>query len=82
MKKTSIFICLILFVTLLQAQPFQPKFFCFSDAFTRSNYPNDPVYQAKLLKEVGFDGVELSFGNPDQMDKKVEAMDQQICRSL
>lgn len=55
---------------------FQPKFFCFADAFTKSNYAAELTDQAKFLKELGFDGVELSSGTADQMDKKLEAMAQ------
>lgn len=77
MKKLLIFICLSLLFTGLQAQSFNPKFFCFSDAFSRSEYSSDPISQAKLLKELGFDGVEISVGSPEQNDKKLAAMDEQ-----
>ncbi len=76
MQKTVICVCLCFFLTALQGQSFRPKFFCFSDAFSRSEYSNDPVSQAKLLQKLGFDGIEMSLSNPQQTDKKLEAMNQ------
>ncbi len=79
MKKIFFAVCLFYFFSNgVQAQVFNPKFFCFADAFSGSHpYKNDPEYQAKLMKDIGFDGVEVGFGNSEQMDKKIEAMDKQ-----
>jgi sugar phosphate isomerase/epimerase len=56
------------------SQPFHPKFFCFEDAFL-DQHTNDPVFQTKLLKDLGFDGMELM--GLDRMDEKLAAIDQQ-----
>jgi sugar phosphate isomerase/epimerase len=64
---------LILLISLnLQAQQFQPKFFCFEDAFLLSH--NDSFdYQANLLKNLGFDGTELE--GLDMADEKLRTLD-------
>ncbi len=77
MKLLLIFICVWLSLATINAQSFNPKFFCFSDAFSRSEYATDPVAQAKLLKQLGFDGIEMNAGSPEQNDKKLEAVQQQ-----
>ena len=56
------------------SQSFQPKFFCFEDAFLKE-HTNDPVFQAKLLKQLGFDGMELM--GLDLMDEKLAAIEAQ-----
>jgi sugar phosphate isomerase/epimerase len=73
MKSLLIIICICFSLPSIKAQSFNPKFFCFSDAFSRSEYASDPVAQAKLLKELGFDGIEISAGAPELNDKKLEA---------
>jgi len=69
-----LFFLLIAFSTNSFSQPFQPKLFCFEDAFLQV-HTNDPVFQTKLLKELGFDGMELM--GLDRMDEKLAALDQQ-----
>ncbi len=56
------------------SQAFHPQFFCFEDAFLEQ-HTNDPVFQTKLLKDYGFDGMELM--GLDRMDEKLVALDQQ-----
>ena len=56
------------------SQAFHPKLFCFEDAFLEE-HTNDPVFQTKLLKDIGFDGIELM--GLDRMDEKLLAIDQQ-----
>lgn len=56
----------------LHAQPFQPKFFCFEDAFLKVN--TDSIdYQTNLVSELGFDGMELM--GLDNIDKKCKSLD-------
>lgn len=57
----------------LQAQPFHPKFFCFEDAFLKE-HTEDPLFQAKLMKDFGFDGMELM--DLDRMDERIAALDE------
>lgn len=73
--KACIF-CLIflLFLLKLQSQSFHPKFFCFEDAFLKE-HTDEPVFQAKLVKQLGFDGMELM--GLERMDEKLAALDQQ-----
>jgi len=49
---------LLFLVAQTRAQQFNPKLFCFGDAFLQE-HTNDPVYQADLLKGLGFDGMEV-----------------------
>lgn len=56
------------------SQPFQPKFFCFEDAFLKE-HTNDPVFQTKLLKQLEFDGMELM--GLDRIEEKLAAMEEQ-----
>jgi sugar phosphate isomerase/epimerase len=56
----------------LHAQPFQPKFFCFEDAFLKVN-TNSSDYQADLLSKLGFDGMELM--GLDKIDEKLITLD-------
>ena len=56
----------------LHAQPFQPKFFCFEDAFLKVN--TDSIdYQTNLVSKLGFDGMELM--GLDNIDKKCKSLD-------
>lgn len=56
------------------SQRFQPKFFCFEDAFLKE-HTNDPVFQAKLLNDLSFDGMELM--GLDRIDEKLAAIEAQ-----
>jgi sugar phosphate isomerase/epimerase len=76
-KLIALFVFLISFSSNSFSQPFHPKFFCFEDAFL-SEHTNDPVFQTKLLKDLGFDGMELM--GLDRMDEKLAAIDQQKLR--
>ena len=72
--KTFAFACsLILLLSLnLRAQKFIPGFFCFEDAFLLSSgYTFDS--QAKLLKNLGFDGIELE--GLDNADEKLSILE-------
>lgn len=74
MKACLFSLAFLLFLLKLQAQPFHPKFFCFEDAFL-TEHTDDPLFQAKLIKELGFDGMELM--GLDRMDEKLAALEQQ-----
>ena len=66
---------LILTVSIvLTAQIFQPKFYCFEDAFLKINTEN-PEYQASLIRNLGFNGMEIM--GLDGIDRKLQALDQQ-----
>jgi sugar phosphate isomerase/epimerase len=69
-----LFFFLIAFSSGSFSQAFHPRFFCFEDAFLEE-HTNDPVFQTKLLKDFGFDGMELM--GLDRMDEKLAALDQQ-----
>jgi sugar phosphate isomerase/epimerase len=66
------FILILLISHDIKAQQFDPGFFCFEDAFLLSpEYPFDS--QAKLLKNLGFDGLELE--GLDRADEKLTIID-------
>ena len=69
-----LFIFLISFSSASLSQPFQPQLFCFEDAFLKA-HTDDPIFQTKLLKDLGFDGMELM--GLDLMDEKLRALDEQ-----
>ena len=69
-----LFFFLIFFSSASFSQPFQPKLFCFEDAFLKAHI-DDPIFQTKLLKDLGFDGMELM--GLDRMDEKLRALDEQ-----
>jgi sugar phosphate isomerase/epimerase len=69
-----LFVFLFTFSAESFSQPFQPRFFCFEDAFL-DQHTNDPVFQTKLLKDLGFDGMELM--GLDRMDEKLAALNHQ-----
>ena len=56
------------------SQKFHPKLFCFEDAFLKE-HTDDPVFQTKLLKQLGFEGMELM--GLDHMDEKLAALEEQ-----
>lgn len=56
------------------SQSFHPHFFCFEDAFLKE-HTDDPTFQAKLVKNLGFDGMELM--GLDRMDERLPALEQQ-----
>lgn len=63
---------MFLLVLNINAQHFNPGFFCFEDAFLLSpGYTFDS--QAKLLKSLGFDGIELE--GLDNADEKLRILD-------
>ncbi len=72
--KIAIVFCLLLFSFTSFSQQFHPKFFCFEDAFMEQ-HNTDPVFQTQLLKNLGFDGMELM--GLDRMDEKLAAIDRQ-----
>jgi sugar phosphate isomerase/epimerase len=59
------------------SQTFKPQFFCFEDAFLQV-HSDDPVFQTKLLKKLGFDGMELM--GLDRIEEKLGAIEQQNLR--
>jgi hypothetical protein len=65
-------ILLLFFTCTLEAQSFTPKIFCFEDAFLEY-HTNDPVFQANLIKKLGFDGMELM--GLDGIEEKTMALD-------
>lgn len=73
MKSFVVFLALILLLSLnTKAQQFKPGFFCFEDAFLLSpGYTFDS--KAKLLKDLGFDGIELE--GLDNADDKLRILD-------
>lgn len=73
MKTSFISLCVgfALFIN-LQAQPFQPKFFCFEDAFMKV-HNGESDYQADLLSKLGFDGTEINGLN--DTDEKLKSFD-------
>ncbi len=74
MKSVSA-VCFLFFILSLNilAQQFKPGFFCFEDAFLLSpGYTFDS--QAKLLKRLGFDGIELE--GLDNIDEKLRTLDE------
>ena len=75
MKTAFSILFLLLFIQLKSfPQSFNPKFFCFEDAFLKV-HADDPTFQAKLVKDLGFDGMELM--GLDHMDERLAALDQQ-----
>jgi sugar phosphate isomerase/epimerase len=60
--------------TVLFAQIFQPRFYCFEDAFLKNN-TDSPEYQSSLIQKLGFDGMEIV--GLDGIDRKLQALDQQ-----
>jgi sugar phosphate isomerase/epimerase len=56
----------------LHAQPFQPKMFCFEDAFLKV-HTDSSDYQAELLNRFGFDGMELM--GLDSIDNKIKSLE-------
>jgi sugar phosphate isomerase/epimerase len=66
------YILFLLLAGSINAQQFKPGFFCFEDAFLQS-----PEYafnsRAKLLKSLGFDGIELE--DIDNIDEKLGILD-------
>lgn len=73
MKSYALISLLFCFLSLnINAQQFNPGFFCFEDAFLLSpGYTFDS--QAKLLKSLGFDGIELE--GLDNADEKLMILD-------
>ncbi len=69
--------CLFLFLAVTKSQQFNPQFFCFEDAFLKE-HTNDPVFQAKLIKDLGFDGMEVM--GTDRIEEKLAALDKQHLR--
>ena len=71
--------CFYLFLIFIesQSQEFNPQFFCFEDAFLKE-HTNDPVFQTKLLKDLGFDGMELL--GTERIEAKLAALDEQHLR--
>ena len=65
-------ILFLFFTYALEAQSFTPKIFCFEDAFLEY-HTNDPVFQANLIKKLGFDGMELM--GLDGIEEKTMALD-------
>jgi len=65
-------IIFLFFTSTLEAQSFTPKFFCFEDAFLEY-HTNDPVFQANLIKKLGFDGMEIM--GLDGIEEKTAALD-------
>jgi sugar phosphate isomerase/epimerase len=75
MKIALPIVILIFFESIgLEAQLFHPGFYCFEDAFLKS-HTDSAEYQARLIRETGFDGIELM--GLDGMDQKLIALDQQ-----
>jgi len=74
--KTSLPFTILFFIEsmTLQAQVFQPGFYCFEDAFLKNN-TESPEYQASLIRKLGFDGMEIM--GLDGIDRKLQALDQQ-----
>jgi sugar phosphate isomerase/epimerase len=58
----------------LPAQIFQPRFYCFEDAFLKIN-TDSPEYQTSLIRKIGFDGMELM--GLDGIDRKLQTLEQQ-----
>jgi sugar phosphate isomerase/epimerase len=73
MKSLAVSCFLILVLSSgIKAQPFNPGFFCFEDAFLLSpGYTFDS--RVKLLKDLGFDGIEL--GGLENADEKLRILD-------
>jgi len=65
-------IIFLFFTSTLEAQSFTPKFFCFENAFLEY-HTNDPVFQANLIKKLGFDGMEIM--GLDGIEEKTAALD-------
>ena len=71
MKAGIFFLVFSLFLLQLHVKSFQHKFFCFGDAFIEKHtdhvteHTKDPIFQAKLLKGLGFDGMDLMGLNTD-----------------
>ena len=65
-------ILFLFFTYALEAQSFTPKIFCFEDAFLEY-HTSDPLFQANLIKKLGFDGMELM--GLDGIEEKTMALD-------
>lgn len=67
-----VFFLFFIFCESLHAQPFQPKIFCFEDAFLKV-HTDSSDYQAELLNRLGFDGMELM--GLDGIDRKIKSLE-------
>jgi sugar phosphate isomerase/epimerase len=73
MKKILLIIMLILFAGInMEAQRFQPKFFCFEDAFY-TRHKDSLDFQYTLVSKLGFDGMEIM--GLKKMDEKLAMLD-------